>query len=479
MKFSLNAPEESLNRIHSVALRILAELGIRLDQPEMRERLAGLGCRVSGEAVCIPPELAEMALRAVPPSFRLYGRDDSQGVRVGGDGPFLCTNTGILPYVYDFETGEVRSSVREDVETTTRVLDALSEIDIVYVSLLDATEVPGHLITLTDLAATLANTTKPLVGPGATTGAEARAIIAMAAAVRGGDRERLAAEPPCALFVAPITPLKFPTDAVDALIEVAHAGLPLMALTNPVMGATAPYSIAGTVALAHAEILATIVMAYAVRPGLPILNFSAPTVADMRTISSTSGGPETGLMRALAVSLARSLGIPAWGHGHTSSTRLDEQASDEKSINQLLIAQAGPSLLGGLGGLANVTLTSYETLVLDNERFAALRRVMRGVVVDDEHLALDVLADMMRGEEVIRHDHTLNMLHGDEVWRPRLARRQGLVGGAPDAKSARERAREEARRMMEQHVVAPLPAAVQAEMDEIIAAYDRDHGQKA
>jgi trimethylamine--corrinoid protein Co-methyltransferase len=356
---------------------------------------------------------------------------------------------------------------------TTRVLDALPEVDIVYVSLLDATEVPPHLITVTDFAATLTNTTKPLIGPGVTSGAEARAIIAMAAAVRNGDRQGMAARPPCALFVAPITPLRFPKEAVDALIEIAQAGLPLMALTNPVMGATAPYTIAGTVTLGHAEILATIVMAYAIHPGLPVLNFNAPTIADMRTMASTSGGPETGLMRSLAVEVARHLGIPSWGHGHTSSARLDEQASDEKSINQLLIAQARPSLLGGLGGLANVTLTSYETLVLDNERFGALRRVMRGVTIDEEHLAYRVVADMVQGEEVIRHDHTLKNLRGDEVWRPKLARRQGLVGGAPEPTSARDRARAEAKRILEQHRVEPLSEPVQQAIDAILQSYDR------
>ena len=465
--------------IHKTAVRILAETGIRCNHFEMRDRLAGLGCKISGETIFISPDLVECTIQAVPPSFSLYGRSDTIGVLVNASGPFLCTNTGIMPNIYDFDNGTVRRSLRRDVETTTRVLDALSEIDIVYVSLLDATEMPAHLVTLCDMAATLANTTKPLVGPGVTNGSEVRAIIDMAASIRNGDREELKNRPVCAPFICPITPLYFPADITDALSEIALSGLPLTIITNPVMGATAPYTIASNVALGHAEVLASIVMAYTIQSGLPVLSLNTPSVADMRTLASTTGGPETGLMRSLAVEVSRQLGIPSWGHGHTSSTRLDLQASDEKSLNSLLIANARPSLLGGLGGLANVTLTSYETLVLDNERFAALRRIQQGVTVDEEHLAFDVIGALTNGADVISHDHTLRHLRTGEVWRPKLTSRQGLINGQPDRTSSLEKAHAEAKHIMDHHKVEPLEKHIQENIDEIMQKYDRTHSIRA
>ncbi len=470
--------DTELGRIHQTSIKILAELGIQMDHPEMRDRLAGLGCRVADTRIYFPPDLVERTLKAIPHSFKLYGRDDRTGVTVDANGPFLCTNTGILPNIYDFESGAIRRSVLADVETTTRVLDALSEVDIVYASLMDATELPSHLITVTDFAATLANTTKPLVGPGIVDGNEAKAIIALASTLRNGNAQELAARPPCAPFVGAITPLRFPTDVVDALIEIVHAGLPLMALTNPVAGATAPYTIAGTVALGHAEVLAIAVMAHAIKPGAPILSFNTPTIADMRTLASTTGGPETGMMRSLAVEVARYMGIPSWGHGHTSSARLDIQASDEKSINALLIAEASPSLLGGLGGLANVLLTSYETLVMDNERFGALRRIIRGVATDEDHLAFSVISDAVQGKDMVSHDHTLKQLRGGEVWKPKLARRQGLVNGQPESVSTLERARLEAKRIMDSHIVEPLADHIQKEINEIIRRCDSEHVER-
>ncbi|HEX9118264.1 MAG TPA: trimethylamine methyltransferase family protein, partial [Anaerolineae bacterium] len=386
--FDFSLGIERITQIHQTALRILAEFGIRCDHSRMAALLAGMGCRVAGDVIYIPAELVAATLAAVPRRFKLYGRGGGRSVTVAAGGPTLRTNTGIFPNIYDFESGEVRRSVLRDVEESTRLLDALEQVDIVFVSLLDATDVPPATVTLAGFAATVANTTKPLLGPGVTTREEAEAIIAMAAAIAPGDLNRF---PTCAPFVCPITPLRFPAGIVDAVMAVAEAGLPLEVISNPVMGLTAPYTIAGTVALGHAELLATAVMAHAIRPGLPMLNATTPSVADMRTLASTTGGPETGLLRRAVVEISNHLGLPSCVHGHTSSSRLDVQAADEKAINTCLLAGARPSLLGGLGALANVTLTSYATLVHDNERFAALRRIEDGVKVDEDRLAFDVI----------------------------------------------------------------------------------------
>ena len=170
---------------------------------------------------------------------------------------------------------------------------------------------------------------------------------------------------------------------------------------------------------------------------------------------------------------ARFAGIPSWGHGHTSSARMDVQASEEKALNSLLISQSRPSLLGGLGGLANVTLTSYETLVIDNERFGALRRILRGVEIDEEHLAYDVIADMVNGQDVICHEQTLKYLRAKEVWYPRLAERRGLIDGQPVSKTMIERARERVTEIINGHTVEPLPDILTVEIEAIIEEYGK------
>ena len=71
------------------------------------------------------------------------------------------------------------------------------------------------------------------------------AVVDMAHAIAPGELTEFAM---CAPFICPITPLRYPAAIVDALMVVAEAGLPLDVVSNPVMGLTAPYTIAGSVA---------------------------------------------------------------------------------------------------------------------------------------------------------------------------------------------------------------------------------------
>ena len=469
---NLRTSEEDLRLIHETALRILAEIGARTDHSDMRDRLAGRGCRVEGDRVFFPPELVASTIEEIPASFALFGRSTEDYIVVGQEKTHGI-NTGILPNIYDFESGEIRRSTLEDVKATTRLLDAMDNVHAIYVSLVDATELEPHMVTVSDFAAVLANTTKPLMGPGLTDRSKAETVVAIARAMRTGDGEQLKRFPPCVPFVCPVSPLYFPEDIVDALVVVAEAGLPLNALPNPVMGLTSPYTIASSVALGHAEVLTLAVMAHTVSPGLPILNHNTGSVADLRTLASTTGGPETGLLRRTIVLLSRYLKIPVCAHGHTSSALLDFQGAEEKALNGLLIASARPSLLGGLGGLANVTVTSYESILLDNERYGAIFRILEGVQVDADHLAFDVISDLVETGTVLTNEHTLRYLYSDEVWTPQLAIRQGLAGGTPSSETSLDRARAEAKKLMDSYEVAPLPDDVQSEIDGILDAYDR------
>ncbi len=468
----LSVPHQDLAQIHETAVKTLLEIGIKTDHTAMRKQFADRGCRIEGERVFIPPELVAATLQEIPDSFKVYGRQIEQYITVGLENTYGI-NTGIFPNIFDFDRGYIRHSTLNDVSKTTRLMDAMEYLHAVYVSLVDATDVAPHMATVSDFAAVIANTTKPLIGPGVTNRAEAETIVNIASALRGGDSERLKKFPICVPFICPISPLFFPKDIVDALVCVAESGLPVIALTNPVMGLTSPYTIASTIALGHAEVLATAVIAHMVSPGLPILNQNTPSVADMRTLASTTGGPETGLIRQMTISLSNQLGMPSCAHGHTSSTSLDYQAAAEKTLNAMLIALARPSLLGGLGGLANATLTSYESILLDNELFGAIFRTLEGVRVDKEHLAFDTLRELADSGEVLTNEHTLRHLHSNEVWAPQLAIRQGLIGGAAESKDSIERARAETRRLLNMHTVEPLERHVQLEIKSILDTYDR------
>jgi glycosyltransferase involved in cell wall biosynthesis len=260
---NLSVDQEALNQIHETAVRVLVEIGIKTDHLGIRQRLADRGCRVKGENVLIPPDLIDQTLRKIPSSFKVFGRHLEEFITIGS-GTTYGINTGIFPNIYDFNNGEIRRSTLKDVQDTTRLMDAMENLHAIFVSLVDATDLAPHMVTASNFATALANTTKPLIGPGVTNRAEAEAIIKIARVMREGDSEQLKRFPVCVPFVCPISPLFFPRDIVDALVCVAESGLPLIALTNPIMGLTSPYTIASTVCLGHAEVLATAVIAHTI-----------------------------------------------------------------------------------------------------------------------------------------------------------------------------------------------------------------------
>jgi trimethylamine--corrinoid protein Co-methyltransferase len=464
--------ERDLQEIHLTALEILEKIGAKISHPLMKDRLAGLGCRIDGERVYFPCAVTEAALQLAPDEFTIYGSSLERRVTVGQQ-KTIGTNTGIFAFIYDEETGRVRYSTRADVAATTRLLDRMESVHAVYVSLVDATEVEPHLITVTDFAETLANTDKPLIGPGVTTRLEAEAVAALAAVPHSGDRSRLAGSPTCVPFICAVTPLIFPDGIVDAIEVIAEAGLPLDVLSNPVMGLTAPLTIAGTVAQGHAELLAMVVMAQAVRPGLPVLMQNTPSVADLRTLNSTTGSIESGMVRQVGAALARHLHLPSIAHGHSSSARMDFQSGQEKALNALLIASAHPSVLGGMGALGNCTLTSYESILIDNECFAAIFRALEGTSTADDRLDLNAFAEIAARGNAMSLKHTRKYMRSGEVLNYRLAVREGLVDGAPPAAGLIERAKAETQKLLTDHPGSKLPEAAVRQMDSIIQEYDR------
>lgn len=204
----LSVPQQDLSHIHKTAVKTLLQIGIKTDHTSIREQLADRGCRVKGERVFLPPELIDATLSGIPGSFKVYGRQLEQSIAVGLDNTYGI-NTGIFPNIYDFDSGHIRRSTLDDVKNTTRLMDAMEYLHAVYVSLVDATEVAPHMVTVSDFAAVVANTTKPLIGPGVTNRAEAETIVKIARAVRGGDGDQLRKFPLCVPFVCPISPLFF------------------------------------------------------------------------------------------------------------------------------------------------------------------------------------------------------------------------------------------------------------------------------
>jgi trimethylamine--corrinoid protein Co-methyltransferase len=449
---------EEVEQIHQATMRILGEVGIVLTDAKAREILSGSGAVVEGERVILPPDLVEREVARCPSRVMVRSREGHE--KVLGGGSLSWHNLGGARDVIDVQGGRHAAGI-QDVIDSTRLLDALSSVTTIT-PLFTPRDVPGEVMSLAMYRHTLPHTTKPVQGPGLQTAAEVR-FAARMASVLGPAPEVLT------LSVSPISPLNFPDDVAQAIVEIAALGVPFGPLPCPIGGATAPMSIAGSLAQQNAESLACVVLAQLVRPGLPIIYCGRHSMMEPRSGLAVWGGVELGLASAATVQIGHRYGLPVNVYGFsTNAFAVDVQSGLERAINAAVPALAGADELSGIGELQAGVAGSLAQMVCDDEMASNINRLLQGFAVDDDALAVDVIAAVMRGAgNFLGEKHTVRFMRGGEIHLTRLAVRQGAEesGGA----GMLARAQAEAKRLLAEHSAPPLTDEQEQELDEILA----------
>jgi trimethylamine--corrinoid protein Co-methyltransferase len=346
------------------------------------------------------------------------------------------------------------------------VCDALPEINFVM-SCGIPRDVPTQEYFRYQFATMIRHTTKPIVFV-CNDIVDIEAIGAMAGAVAGG-MDQLSQYPTLLLYSEPTTPLSHALEAVDKLLYCARHSIPVTHSPAPMMGGTAPITIAGAVALGNAEMLSGLVMHQLQNPGAPFLYGHGVHHLDMKEMISVYGAPEFQLARVMAAEMGRFYKLPVWGYSaHSDGKILDGQAAIDAQFSVLIALLAKTNLNHDVGYLEAGLAVSPEYIVLTDEIIAQTRRFVAGVDVSDEALAVQVVNDVGPGGEFMSHEHTL--AHWRELWVPTLFDRQRLDPWQErGAKDLNTRVREKTVALMDSHKVPALPAAVDAELDAIIA----------
>ncbi len=459
--------ESEIEAIHQATLRILDETGVVLKHKETQDLLVAAGARVDGERVKFPPELVERCIASAAKTVRIRGRNGA--VKMLGDGALYFHNLGGARDIFDAANGVKRYATLKDVQDATRLLDALENCNTIT-PFFTPRDVPGELMSLMMYRHVLPHTTKPVQGPGVQYPGEVKYALRMAAVI-GPPSEVLT------LAVSPVSPLNLPAYEAEAILEIARAGVAFGPLPCPTAGATAPLSMAGALAQQNAEVLAPLVLAQVVKPGLPIIYCGRLAMMEPRTGISVWGGVELGIVSAATVQLGHRYGLPVNVYGFsTNSHSLDLQNGFERGVNAVLPALAGADELSGIGEMEAGVSGSFAQMVADNELAASVRRARSRFEVSDEALAVEVIAKVMDGSHnFLGQKHTMKYLKSGEVLMTRLASRdtweQWEAGGR---KGFAERAQAEAERLLREHEVEPLDDAQTRELDALLAAAEKE-----
>ncbi|MEW6749420.1 MAG: trimethylamine methyltransferase family protein [Candidatus Latescibacterota bacterium] len=461
-----------LQRIHRASVEILETVGVHLPHAEVRERFAQAGARVeeAGQRVYIPEALVERSLHTAGKSFTLYGRDPARRARFGIGQRNYNSIAGEALWVDDTGTQRRYASL-EDVVTATRLADGLEWINLVG-AMADPQEIPVACRCVEVAAAQVRHTTKP-IHFWFHDRVSARYVLEIMAAVAGGELE--AGRRPLAYpFLEPISPLRFPYHGVDLLFETAAYSLPVPIGPMAQVGATAPGTLAGTLAQENAEILAGVCITQLIRPGLAVCYGGIPHAFDMRTTQLIFAGPEQALMAVAMTQLGKHYGLPVYINvGLTDSKVPDGQAGLEAGMTLLCGALAGADIFGHLGICGVDQGSSLAMLLLQHEIVAYVERLLRGFVVDDEHLGLETLRERAAGGTFLDTEHTVRHFR-QEVWFPALLDRRFWAHWVEEgARDMHQRCVEAKDRVLSSHQPEPLAPEVEREVGRIVAAARR------
>jgi trimethylamine--corrinoid protein Co-methyltransferase len=457
-------PPDEIENLHQATLSILAETGLALKETQARDLLAGAGAQLTDQRVLFPPELVERCIGLAGKRTSLRGRGGA--VKTLGDGSLYFHNLGGAPQVYDAADGSRRPATQEDVRLSTRLLDALENCHTIT-PFFTPTDVPGAVMALAMYRHTLPHTTKAVQGPGLQHAAEVHYARLMAEVI-GPPAEVLT------LSLSPVSPLRLPDHEALAILQIARQGIAFAPLPCPTAGTTAPMSIAGAVAQQNAEVLAALVLAEVVHPGLPIIYCGRLAMMEPRTGLSVWGGVELGLASALTVQLGHRYGLPVNVYGFsTNAHSLDAQDGFERALNAVLPALAGADELSGIGEMEAGVMGSLAQMVIDNEFAGSLLRVRKGVAPDPG--AAELIASVLASNRnFLTHKHTMTALRSGELFLTSLAERGSWETWEKGGRLGMvERAQAQADRILREHQVPPLEPSQEKELDRLMAAAER------
>ncbi|EHL09091.1 trimethylamine methyltransferase [Desulfitobacterium hafniense DP7] len=457
--------EEECEKIIASALRILEKTGILVKTEEIRNLFQEHGCQVEGELVRIPADLVKSSIQSTPQEVVLYDRFGHEAIRVGGPSCHFG-NGPTNPYFNDFETGERRKVLKSDVAQSARVSDALPNIDFVM-SLAGITDWDPRIADVCEMHEMLQNTTKPLVAWGIDA-AGLKDQFEMCAAVVGGW-DKLVEKPLLAVYTGnPISPLLFAEDSLEKTRYCAEVGVPVLYPADGQLGSIKPVTLAGTVACGLAENFAALVLTQLINKGVPYIGGVCVSTVSMTTGGLAIGSPEHCLGDSIVADLFHYLNLPKWSTGGATDSKIvDEQSAIESSMTILTAVLSGAHLVHDVGFLDCAMSADLNQIVLGDEIISYARRIGRGVQVDEETLALDVIDEIGPGGEYLSHPHTFKHFK-QELWRPTLLDRNNYQTWAEEKKDMRTRIREKTRHILETHKVPPLPADVTAKLDKIL-----------
>ncbi len=403
-------PEEKREKIYQGALEILGKTGVKVGDKVIRSLFRKRGARVDdiSEIVNLPKEIVEESL-ATTDREPILNCVNGKQLHLYAENRYY-NSLVIDPYVVDYEEG-LRKPRLSDIERHTRIGDALCKVDNVYKMDHSCTDVPEKDTDLITLKTFVSNTTTSYMCAPATM-ESARAWVEISEIMAGVS---LKDNPILVAYVPTVTPLVLAEKDGEMMRYLLEKGVLLKSGPCPIAGATSPYPLAGTIVLAEAEMLFSMVVIQSIAPGASCLLSAGASTLDMSSGIDVYCGLPKDIMHIAVSEMVEYHNLPfSAGLFSTAVAKFDFQAGQENTFGLAYSFFARNNLLAGMGSLANAVGISAEKIIVDHDLIEMLERVERGIDLSDAKLAVESIMKVGPAGDYLTDDLTLKYLRSDE-----------------------------------------------------------------
>jgi trimethylamine--corrinoid protein Co-methyltransferase len=468
--------QEQIERIHLDSLKVLEEVGVMIQSDTALNLVAGAGAEVdhTKKIARIPPSLVKESLTKMPSSIQLFSRDGKHDLLLEGNRVHYDPGSAAY-YLLDSQTYEIRRPVTQDLADFVRLADGLTHIQAQSTALV-VSDVPDTIVDRYRLYIVLKNSPKTII-TGTFSISGLYDMKDMLAAVVGGEKE-LARKPMAVFDLCPSAPLKWGDFIVQNLIDCAKYGIPAEILPMPQLGATGPVTLAGSLVQFNAEFLSGLVISQLTNPGAPVIYGGSPTTFDMRYCTARLGAIETMMMGCAYAQIGKYYHLPTHMYlGLSDAKIVDAQAGFESGIGIILGALAGINVMSGPGMLGFENCQSFEKLVIDDTVCGMALRLVKGIDVNDQTLAVDLIKKVGAGGHYLGEKHTIDWFKNELYIPSDLVDRQDMKAWKTQgSKDAFKRATGIAQEILRDHKPEPLPTDIEKDLGEVAKRIMKEHG---
>lgn len=458
--------KENLEDIHSNTLKLLHDTGVSVNNQDAKDILENAGCTVSKDIVKFSESIVKESLQKTLSTFNLFSGEGKQSITLGHANVLINPGSSAV-FFKDRKSGEIRKGTSKDLVELVHVVDQLEHINAQSTALFPS-DIPQEIAGQYRLYTILKNSSKPIV-TGAFTKDDFHIMRKMLEVVMGGADE-LAKKPRAIFDCCPSSPLTWSDTSCQNLIDCAKAYIPAAIVPAPLMGATSPTTIMGTIIQSNMEILSGIVISQLVKSGSPLIYGGAIGALDMRYGTPRFSSVESIMAACMSNEIGKFYGLPTHAYLGTSESKTeDSQSGYESGLGMIMGILSGINVISGPGMLAQLNCQSLEKLVIDNEYCGSALKLKQDseVVLPDD--IKDLISSVGPSGEYLKNRHTLKNFRKEHLFPSDIICRLNVnLWRDAGKRTTFERATRIVDELLREDSIGVLPKSSVSELDKIL-----------